>query len=68
MQQRLLRLISNILQSRLGFWSQGYFVMFIGVLDSFSNALCDSLRLKYPEGVKMLREAGVEMGDEEDLR
>ena len=27
-----------------------------------------SLRLTYSEGVEMLREAGVEMGDEEDLR
>jgi aspartyl-tRNA synthetase len=26
-----------------------------------------SLRLKYPEGVRMLREAGIEMGDEDDL-
>lgn len=28
--------------------------------------LC-SLILTFPEGVKMLRDAGVEMGDEEDL-
>lgn len=27
-----------------------------------------TLRLEYTEGVAMLREAGVEMGDEEDLR
>lgn len=27
-----------------------------------------TLRLEYREGVAMLREAGVEMGDEEDLR
>lgn len=27
-----------------------------------------TLRLEYAEGVAMLREAGVEMGDEEDLR
>ncbi len=27
-----------------------------------------SLRLEYAEGVKMLREAGVEIGDFEDLR
>ncbi len=27
-----------------------------------------ALRLEYPEAVKMLRENGVEMGDEDDLR
>lgn len=36
--------------------------------DGVLLCLFDSLRLKYSEGVKMLREAGVEMGDEEDLR
>ena len=31
-------------------------------------SVCDSLRLEWPEGLALLRENGVDIGDEDDLR